>query len=170
MEEPGPEEAASSLAGRAPGPRGPAARAMLAGASWQRPSAPSSPSQSLPVTRCGRRMLRACLGTPTPSAGVGGGFGGRELGVLRWGLGHESPAWLQSLWSHLFTSGVSTMSFYLFTLGCAGSCCCMRAFSRCGAWASHCAGAQALGVQAYLSSCSTQAPRLRLSGSRARAQ
>lgn len=57
MEEPGPEEAASGSAGRAPGPCGPAARPMLAGAPRQRPSAPSSPSQSLPVTRCGRRVL-----------------------------------------------------------------------------------------------------------------
>lgn len=59
---------------------GPGGHVLWAGASQQRPRAPSSPSESLPVTRCGRRMLRACLGTPIRSAGAGGRLKEREPG------------------------------------------------------------------------------------------
>ena len=47
---------------------------------------------------------------------------------------------------------------YLFTFGCAGLCCCMRAFSSCVEWrllfsavqqASHCSGFSCLGAQSW---------------------
>ena len=64
--------------------------------------------------------------------------------------------------------------FISLSLAVPGLGCCVRAFSRGGAWAPHCGGfscgARALGVQACFSSCSTQAPRLRLSGCRVQAQ
>ena len=69
---------------------------------------------------------------------------------------------------------------YLF-LALLGLCCCTRAFSSCGAWASHCGGfsccgAQALGAWASvvaargLSSCGSRALERRLSSCGARAQ
>ena len=69
---------------------------------------------------------------------------------------------------------------YLF-LAALGLCCCARAFSSCGEWASHCGDfsccrARALGVQASvvvarrLSSCGSRALERRLSSCGARAQ
>lgn len=96
MEEPGPEEAVSGSAGRARGPR--TVGRCLAAAS----EGSFFPFRVTSGDQVWQEDAASLLGDPHPQCWCGRQAQREGARVLRRGLGHASPAWLQSLWSHLF--------------------------------------------------------------------